>query len=178
MGYFLLNPLRRIMQNPDALASAYLKAGQKVLEIGPGMGYFTIPMAKQVGKEGKITAVDIQERMLKALRKRAQKAGVLDRIELLLASPDSFGLEEALRETYDFAFAFAVVHELPDLPAFFREIYAALKPKGMLLMADPESRFSEDEYENALKIAKEAGLRKLGEPALWKSRAALLQKIE
>ena len=44
MGYFLVNPMRRLRQNPDDIISPYVKEGMRVVEVGPGMGYFTIPM--------------------------------------------------------------------------------------------------------------------------------------
>jgi ubiquinone/menaquinone biosynthesis C-methylase UbiE len=175
MGYFLLNPFRRLRQNPERIVLPYVKKGMEVIEIGPGMGYFSIPMARIVGDEGKIVAVDLQEQMLKVLGKRAQKAGMRQRIELKRAKPDSLCLEGP-GGTYDFALAFAVVHELPDQEAFFRELSAALKPEAMILMADPESRFSPEEYERALAMAVKAGFRKIGEPVIWKSRTALLKK--
>lgn len=175
MGYFLLNPLRRLRQDPKKIVSPYVKKDMRIIEVGPGMGYFSIPMARLVGDKGKIIAVDLQERMLKALEKRAHKAGMHQRIDLKLAKPDSLCLEGP-GGTYDFALAFAVVHELPNQEAFFRELAAALKPKAMLLMADPESRFSPEEYDKALALAAKADFHKIGEPVIWKSRSALLQK--
>jgi ubiquinone/menaquinone biosynthesis C-methylase UbiE len=176
MGYFLLNPLRRLRQDPVRIVSPYVKEGRRVIEIGPGMGFFTIPMARLVGDKGKITAVDLQQRMLSALGKRAQRAGIGRRIELKLAAPDSLRLEGTGR-MYDFALAFAVVHELPNQDAFFRELSLSLKPEALILMADPSSRFSREEYEKALAIAVNAGFSKIDEPAIWKSRTAVLQKI-
>ena len=174
MGYFLVNPMRRLRQNPDDIVSPYVKEGMRVVEVGPGMGYFTIPMARLVGDEGKVTAIDIQERMLSALEKRAKRAGVRQRIELKLAAPDSLRLDGTI--LYDFALAFGVVHEVPDQAVFFRELSAALKPQAMMLMADPSSRFPREHYERALSIAGEAGFRKIDEPKIWKSTTALLQK--
>jgi ubiquinone/menaquinone biosynthesis C-methylase UbiE len=175
MGYFLINPLRRLRQNPDRIVSQYVKNDMQVIEIGPGMGFFTIPMAKLVGDNGKITAVDLQQRMLSALRKRAQRAGVLQRMELKRAMPNSLCLD-GIERMYDFALAFAVVHEVPDQKAFFRELFVVLKPGALLLMADPLSRFSRKKYESALVIAGNTGFCKIGEPVIWKSRTAVLQK--
>jgi len=73
MGYVLANPLRKLYQDPVKLLHPYLKEGMAALEIGPGMGFFTLPMARIVGDKGKIYSVDLQERMLQTLRKRVAK---------------------------------------------------------------------------------------------------------
>jgi 2-polyprenyl-3-methyl-5-hydroxy-6-metoxy-1,4-benzoquinol methylase len=175
MGYFLLNPLRRFMQDPVRILSPYVHEGMTVLEIGPGMGYFTIPLARMVGLSGRVVSVDIQQKMITALCKRAAQAGLRDRIETRLISADTLGVND-LEGRFDFTLAFAVVHEEPNQAALFREVHAALKPGGTLLMADPRSHFSQNEYEGALARAAEAGFVKTGEPAIWKSRAVVLRK--
>jgi predicted methyltransferase len=53
IGYLLLSPLRKFKENPKRILSPYLKEGTKVLELGPGMGYFTIPIAKMIGPVAK-----------------------------------------------------------------------------------------------------------------------------
>ena len=77
MGYLLACPMRRWSQKPEALLAPYLHEGMTVLEPGPGMGFFTLPMSRMAGPAGKIVAVDIQARMLENLRRRAMKAGTL-----------------------------------------------------------------------------------------------------
>ena len=61
------NPLLPIFRNPHKLLkAAELKPGQKVLEVGCGPGFFTIPAAKLVGKEGFIYAVDVHPLAIKS----------------------------------------------------------------------------------------------------------------
>ncbi|MBN2189453.1 MAG: class I SAM-dependent methyltransferase [Chitinispirillaceae bacterium] len=175
MGYLLMGPLRRMRQDPDTILSPYVREGMRALEIGPGMGYFTIPLARIAGENGAVTAVDIQEKMLSSLKKRARRAGVDKRITCVLASPGSLNLGRG-GASYDFALAFGVVHELPGHAAFFRELGAALRPGALFLMADPPSRFLQDEYDAALTIAANAGFEKTGEPVIARSRTALLRK--
>jgi ubiquinone/menaquinone biosynthesis C-methylase UbiE len=175
MGYFLINPLRRLMQDPVKILSPYVRDGMVVLEVGPGMGYFSLPLARMVGPAGKIVAVDIQKRMLQALEKRLGRAGLGSRVECRLSAPDTLGID-GKDERFDFALAFAVVHEVPDHNHFFRELYSALKPGGKVLIADPKSHFSAQEQEQALATAKECGFEKTDEPAIWRSRTAILRK--
>jgi ubiquinone/menaquinone biosynthesis C-methylase UbiE len=175
VGYLLVNPIRRFMQDPVKILSPYAQNDMTVLEIGPGMGYFTLPLARIVGPKGRVVSVDIQDRMLSALGKRVARAGLSDRIETRFVQAGSLGVSD-LCGRFDFVLAFAVVHEVPDHAGLFREIHAALKPGGVLLMADPLSHFSREEFERAQTIAAESGLSKTGEPAIWKSRAVVLRK--
>ena len=116
-------------RNPEEFLRAFVRPGMTVLEPGPGMGFFSLPLAKLVGPLGRVVAVDIQPKMLDNLRRRAAKAGLLSRIETRLARPDSLAIED-LATRVDFVLAYAVVHELPSTETFFREASSALKPRG------------------------------------------------
>ena len=77
----------------DSLSTAkvlapYVRQGMTALEPGPGMGFFTLELARLVSREGRVVAVDIQSRMLDGLR-RAARAGVLNRLAIRLATPGS-----------------------------------------------------------------------------------------
>jgi predicted O-methyltransferase YrrM len=91
-----------------------------VIEPGPGMGFFTLELARIVGNKGKIVAIDVQTKMIESLRRRSQKAGLDDRIDLRLAGPKSMGISDLVGKV-DFVLAFAVVHEMPDAGQFFKE---------------------------------------------------------
>ena len=175
MGYLLASPLRRWMQNPEQLLAPYLREGITVLEPGPGMGFFTLPMARLVGSSGRIVAVDIQPKMLESLRRRAAKAGLLPRIEPRLAQPATMGLGD-LAGAVDFVLAFAVVHELPSAEVFFAEAAAALKPGGVLLLAEPAGHVDAVQFEIELAAAHAAGLAVTARPAIRRSLAAVLRK--
>ncbi|MBN1127631.1 MAG: class I SAM-dependent methyltransferase [Chitinispirillaceae bacterium] len=177
IGYFLVNPLRRFRQDPVKLLSPYVRPGMRVLEIGPGMGYFTLALARMAGPQGAVVAVDIQEKMLAALRKRLGRAGLSAAVDTRCVPSNTLGVNEYAGR-FDFALAFAVVHELPDQAAFFRELHAALKPGATVLMADPRGHFSREEYDRALALAVDAGLMMTEKPEIWGSRTAVLKKPE
>jgi len=176
VGYLLASPVRRLGQDPASLLGPYVSEGMLVLEPGPGMGFFTLELARLVGKRGKVVAVDVQPRMLAELRRRAQKAGLLDRIDARTAPGDGMGIDD-LRGRVDFVLAFAVVHELPDSGRFFAEASAAMKPGGRLLLAEPASHVPEREFEATLRAALEFGLHPETRPAIRWSRSAILRKI-
>lgn len=58
-GYFLLTPLRRLIENPEELFRPLVRPEMTVFEPGCGMGYFTLPLARMVGPEGTVIAVDL-----------------------------------------------------------------------------------------------------------------------
>lgn len=125
------NWVRRRIQNPDPIIRPYVRAGDTVVDVGPGIGFFTIPMARLVGDSGRVIAVDIQEEMLAAISKRALGAGVAHRITPQLASPVSLNVTVPA----DFVLAFWMAHEVPDQERFFAQLYAVLKNDGKFLLA-------------------------------------------
>jgi ubiquinone/menaquinone biosynthesis C-methylase UbiE len=146
-----------------------------VLEVGPGMGFFTLPMAKLVGSGGRVTCVDIQEKMLGALMRRARRANLAERIEARICDSDSLGVADlALR--VDFVLAFAVVHEIGDSGRFFREVQNVLKPGGRVLFAEPSGHVSEPAFQESLSIAEHHGLQRVESLKISRSRAALLER--
>jgi ubiquinone/menaquinone biosynthesis C-methylase UbiE len=175
LGYFLASPLRRRWQDPNAILSPYVREGMTVLEPGPGMGFFTLEIARLVGKSGRVIAVDIQPKMLKALARRAEKAGVADRVIAFQANSDGLGVER-FSGTVDFVLAFAVVHELPSAETFFREAATALKPGGTLLLAEPSDHVRAKAWEKTLAFAKSAGLNVTDTLTVRLSRAVLLTR--
>lgn len=175
IGYLLVSPLRRWRMQPEKLLSSYLREGMVVLEPGPGMGFFTLPLARMVGPSGRVIAIDIQQKMLNGLRRRAEKAGLLDRIEMRLAQSDSLGLGD-LTNSVDFVLAFAMVHELPSAEPFFREIAAALKPEGQVLFVEPSGHVKEKEFTEEIEAAKAAGLIATAGPKIRHNQSAVLTK--
>ncbi len=133
LGYLLASPVRRIFNRPAKLLDGHVRPGMTVLEPGPGMGFFTLELARLAGSSGRVIAVDIQPRMLDGLRRRAAKAGVLDRVDARLAAPDSMGLGD-LTGVVDFTLACAVVHELPAAAPFFGEVARASRPGARQLL--------------------------------------------
>jgi ubiquinone/menaquinone biosynthesis C-methylase UbiE len=166
------NIFRRWLQNPDRILGPYIKPGQTVLDVGPGMGYFTIPLARLVGDSGKVIAADIQKKMLDSLYIRAERAGVHDRIRLHLSVPDKIGIEEPV----DFCLAFWMVHEVVDQSLFLGEIAAGLKPNGLFLLAEPRIHVSWKSFNETLKTIKNLGLTVVDQPRIFLSNAVLFKK--
>lgn len=175
LGYFLINPLRRWRQDPHKILSPHVREGMTVLEPGPGMGFFTLELARLVGASGRVIAVDVQPKMLDKLRQRAAKCGLHDRIETRVVGKDSMGLDD-LQGRVDFALAFAVVHEVPPRAQFFRQVAATLKPGGILLLAEPKGHVNAARFDAELKSAGDERLTVIEHPRISGSHAALLRK--
>lgn len=173
LGYFLISPFRKLSSgDPERLLSPYLRDGMTILEPGPGMGFFTLPMARVVGPSGRVFVVDIQPKMLASLRRRAIKAGVDSRIETRLVQPDSLDVSD-LAAKVDFVLAVAMVHELPNPDSFFREAAAAMKPGAKLLLAEPPGHVNQARWDDEIAAALGAGLHREPPIAIRHSLAAL-----
>jgi ubiquinone/menaquinone biosynthesis C-methylase UbiE len=152
--------------------SSYIKEGWIVLDIGPGMGYFTIPMAKQVGPSGKVIAADLQRHMLDAIYRRAVRAGVQDRIILHQTKVNEIGLALPV----DFCLAFWMVHEVRERKRFLSQIASILKPNGILLVAEPILHVSKVNFTATLNFAQEIGFQVIDLPKIFLSNTAVLKK--
>lgn len=175
LGYFLASPVRKLWQDPRAILSPFVAAGTTVLEPGPAMGFFTLELARLVGPSGRVVAVDLQPKMLEALRRRARKRGLEGRIEMRLATDEGMGIAD-LNGRVDFALAFAMVHEVKDHARFFAEVAAALRAGGRVLLAEPRGHVSDQLFAEFLRLARVNGLTPSDGPAITSSRTALLVK--
>ena len=126
--------------------------------------------AKEKPTKGKVIAVDVQAPMMAALRKRARKQGLEERIVSHVCEADSLGIQEPV----DFALAFWMIHEVPNQSKLFCEIRLLLKPKGRLLLAEPVFHVTRRMFEETLKRAGEAGFTSMEKPRIFLSRTALL----
>lgn len=175
VGYLLASPIRRLFHSPASILDDHLRPGMTALDLGCAMGYFSIPMAQRVGPGGRVICLDVQERMLAALRKRATKARVLSTIEPRRTAGAGLGVAD-LAGSVDFALAFAVMHELPDQARALLELAAALAPSGRLLIAEPRGHVSAAAFEATLGLARAAGLEVVDHPRHARSWSALLTR--
>lgn len=175
LGYWLISPLRKYWQNPHDILAPYVRERMTVLEPGPGMGFFTLELARLVGPSGRVIAVDVQSKMIDRLKHRAAKAGLLERVDARIALADSMGMTD-LHNSVDFTLAFAVVHEFPDAGRFFAEVAAFSKPGATVLLAEPSGHVKAAAFDSELQAAAAAGLKLVDRPSIRRSHAALLRK--
>jgi ubiquinone/menaquinone biosynthesis C-methylase UbiE len=171
-GYFIDNWFRRWLHNPERISAPYVEPGMTVLDFGCGMGIFSIAMARMVGDDGQVIAVDVQQQMLDVLSKRAAKAGVAQRIRCHRCSVDSLDLDEPV----DFALAFYSPHEVPDVRRLLEEIHGLSRPQGSFLVVEPVGHVTKSEFNRMMTLAEETGFRQADRPKFWLSHAAVLEK--
>jgi len=176
MGYVLLNPLRRLVEDPQKFLGDLVKQGMLVVEAGCGMGYFTLPLARMVGNSGRVIAIDLQEGMLQALRKRAHKRGLGDRIETRLTGEGPLPLAD-LEGKVDLVVAIHVIHEVNDQDNFLRDLARALKAGGIFLFAEPRGHVKEHEFKATLAILLSLGLDRVERRKHLTSHSAVLKKL-
>jgi ubiquinone/menaquinone biosynthesis C-methylase UbiE len=142
LGRLLDSNLRRWRQPPDKLIErSGIKKGMTVLDLGCGSGAFTTFVARAVGKQGKVYAVDIQPKMLKQLERKLARPENQDinNVELKQASAYKLPFKN---EALDLVYMVTVLQEIPDRGKALREIKRVLKPGGILavseLLPDPD----------------------------------------
>ena len=175
VGYLLASPIRKLFENPGKILGPYVREGMTVVDIGCAMGFFSLPLAEMVGANGKVICVDVQEKMIRSLEKRARKAGLSGRIQTLICNDDSLCLDN-FKEKIDFALASAVLHEVSDAAGFFSEMHKAMKPAGRLLAAEPKGHVSEKDFETTVSVAEQNGFTVADRLEIKRSRAVLLQR--
>lgn len=175
VGYLLANPLRALFQNPEKIVAPHVTSGMRVLDVGSAMGFFSLPLARLVGPSGRVVCVDLQQKMLDSLLRRARRANVLDRIEARLCGVDSLCMND-LNGQIDFALIFAVVHEVDDPTRFFSEVHHTLRPGGRVVFTEPKGHVREHAFRDSLSVAEHSGLHKIDSLQIPWSHAALLEK--
>jgi ubiquinone/menaquinone biosynthesis C-methylase UbiE len=166
------NPLRKLIQDPIKMLSPFVRAGDIVLDVGCGMGYFSLGLAKLVSEKGRVIAADLQPEMLAGLSKRAKRAELESRIQLHVCEPDKIGVSESV----DFALAFWMVHEVRQRQEFLQELYSLVKPGGKFLIVEPLIHVSGADFERTVALSQKIGFIEADRPRVAVSRAILLTR--
>ena len=174
MAYTFDNPLRRLVHKPAGMFGDYVGPGGRAADIGCGMGFFSLGLARLVGDEGKVYSLDLQEKMLRRVRGRAERAGLGGRIETRQVAAGSLNAED-LAGSLDLVLAFWMLHEVPDQAGFLAQTRQLLRPGGVLFLAEPRMHVSREDFAASLELAAAAGYALAASPKLAMSRAAVLR---
>jgi len=130
---WLVRPEREAEEQPEkALDALNLKPGMVVADIGAGVGYMSLRMARRVGPSGKVYANDLQPPMLDLLRQNAAKAGIGNIVTVVgdVADP------KLPANTMDLVLLVDVYHEFSQPQQMLRKIRETLKPDGRLVLLE------------------------------------------
>jgi SAM-dependent methyltransferase len=108
------------------------KPGERILEVGPGTGYYTLDVAEWVKPDGRVDILDIQQEMLDHTMRRAGERGLAN-VTPSRGDASALPYEDG---TFDAAFLVTVLGEIPDQDVALRELARVLKPGGRLVVGE------------------------------------------
>src|SRR6185436_13813311 len=122
------NPFAKTNRAEEIVRHLELRPGMTVLDIGCGPGRVAIPVARQVGPQGRVVAIDLQPGMLSRAQEKARAADVSN-IRFIQAGVGNGRLDVPQA---DRVLLVTVLGEIPNREAALKEIFGALKPGGIL----------------------------------------------
>lgn len=127
------NPLRRKIQPPEITGFRHgIKSGMSVLEVGPGNGRYTVEAAKIVGPNGRITTIDIENKMIERVKQRIKKESIAN-INTEVANVYNLPYQD---NSFDLIYMIAVFNEIPEQGKALKEFHRVLKPNGLLVFSE------------------------------------------
>jgi ubiquinone/menaquinone biosynthesis C-methylase UbiE len=108
------------------------RPGEHVLEVGPGTGYYALPMASWLAPEGLLDVVDLQQEMLDHTSRRAREQGIAN---IVPTRADATSLPYP-DQSFDAAYLVTVLGEIPDQGAALRELRRVVKPEGRIVVGE------------------------------------------
>ncbi|MCJ7488192.1 MAG: class I SAM-dependent methyltransferase [Candidatus Aminicenantes bacterium] len=166
------NRIRRWIQDPRKMLGPHIVEGMTVLDLGCGPGFFSVDMARMVGKTGRVIAADLQEGMLQKLRDKIQDTELEARITLHKCGENKIGLSEEV----DFILAFYMVHEVRDQVELFDEMKSIIKQNGRVFIVEPPFHVSRMAFEDTIGRARDAGFTPVERPRVFLGRTVILKK--
>ena len=166
------NFVRRLVHPPEKLLGAFVTPGMTVLDSGCGTGLYTLAMARMVGAQGRVIGLDVQAEALAMVEEKAERAGLTPVVETWKCEQDDVGDLPVC----DFALAFYMAHEVPDLDAYFARVHQCLRPGAALFLIEPWFHVRRAHFEKELDAAARAGFTREPGPSVMGSHSAILRK--
>ena len=131
------------------------RPGERMLEVGPGTGYYAVPVAGWLRPGGTLALADLQERMLDQTARRARERG-LDNVEPRVADATALPFED---DSFDAVYATVMLGEVPDQEAALREFRRVTRPGGRVVIGEMFPDFHMVPFGQLRERAERAGLR-------------------
>ena len=108
------------------------RPGERILEVGPGTGYYALPMAGAIAPDGRLDVLDVQQEMLDHTMRRADEQDIAN---ITPARADARELPYA-DASFDAAYLVTVLGEIPDQVAALRELRRVVRPDGRIVVGE------------------------------------------
>lgn len=165
--------IRRWFQNPNKILAPFVHEGVTALDVGCGPGFFSVELAHLVGPNGRVIAADLQQGMLDKLAAKIKGTDLSTRIRLVKCDEARLNVTEPV----DFILTFYMVHEVPDKPSFFKQLFPLLRGNGSYLLIEPQFfHVSRKQFQDTLRDAEGVGFVTAPGPRLPFSWSAVLMK--
>ncbi len=169
LSFILYNPLRKVLTDRKAvLKESDIGPSSVVLEVGAGNGFFTEVLAEEAGK---VYAVELQEGMVRKLRKRTARFG--DKVEILRCDIAECSVGENLADVCLLYYSF---HEVKDKPRAAGNIARAVRAGGVLSIYEPTAEVGAAAMRETAQFFEDIGFRKKKERAGLFTRFVALTK--
>lgn len=172
MAFTFDNPIRKLFHNPEFMFEQYLKPNMKIMDFGCGMGYFSIALAKLTDESSHIYSVDIQDSMLKKVKRRADYYHLKNKISTHQCTNTNLGIDQKM----DLILAFWMLHEVPDIKTCLTHLYNSLNEDGRLFIAEPGIHVNKKDYGNMIQLALDLGFKVHAYPKVKFSYSIVLSK--
>ena len=171
---FLDNRIRSWLMSPEKTLAPYVAEGATAADVGCGPGFFVKALARLVGRDGRVLAVDVQQCMLDRVRRKLDGSGLADRVVLHRCGEETLSLPFPV----DFALLVWSLHEMPAPGRVLAQLRGSLNAGGRILVVEPLGHVNRREFEELLALAKTQGMLAVESPRVWGSRAVLLALAE
>ena len=168
----LEGPFRRLLQNPERILKKYIRQGMTVLDLGCGPGFFTLEMARLVGEEGKVIAVDVQEGMLELLRQKLENCELKQRIQVFKSEAQSLGFADKV----DFILAFYSFHEKKYIDHIIQGLTEIVKPDTQILISEQKMHVSKEMFASIVNKMINKGFVVYRRPKIFFSRSVVMKQ--
>lgn len=162
---------RRLLQNPERILKKYIRQGMRVLDLGCGSGFFTLEMARLVGEEGKVIAVDVQEGMLELLKEKLENCELRQRIQLFKSETQSLGFTDKV----DFILVFYSFHEMKYIDHIIQGLTEIVKPDTQILISEQKMHVSKEMFASIVNKMINKGFVVYRRPKIFFSRSVVMK---
>lgn len=153
--HFWLDMPRPFLRQRSLVEMLQPRPAERILEIGPGTGYYSLDVARRLAPRGQLDVLDIQQEMLDELYGRRIAAGI-DNLNEMQGDASQLPYSDA---TFDAAFLVATLGEVPNKAEAVRELRRVLKPQGRLVVGEGQPDPHMVTQATLQALAEDAGLR-------------------